>query len=612
MLRGFSRLVLVLLCIVFTVNARADTSKRAQYSILVLSADSLAYPYLAELHSSFKSTLQQELKRPIRWHAESLDLGTFDGPAYRSGVHQWYRQKYADVKLDAILVIGHAPLQFLLDYGLWADVPVYFVSASETVVKGMQLPANMTGQTVLARLVGTVHLAKKLLPATSKLALVGNVPDRDNYRPFRATELDELSREVEFIDLRGMRFENVLQRVAALPENTVIYYTTLNDDGTGRLFEPRGTLVETLRVANRPTFIDVGTSIGLGAVGGAVAHARAQGHRAALRTLKILSGAHPSTLPVEGEAMLPVFDWRQLQRWKIPDARLPADSEVRFYQPTVWQQYRVQIIGALVIMACLFALTVALLVERRLRAVAVAQSRRRLAEIAHMNRNATASVYSAAIAHELNQPLAAILSNAEAAELMLAHEPAPLAEVREILADIRRDDRRASDLITRMRNLLKQSEATSLIVDMNLVVSDALKFIASEAAMRGTEIKTAWSAIPALVLVDAVQMQQVLINLVLNSLDAMSGMPSSARIITIEVSIKDEALVEVIVTDTGSGFDSQIDQVFESFFTTKSHGMGLGLSITAAIIQAHGGAIQASNAPNGGACIRFQLPYRAA
>jgi signal transduction histidine kinase/ABC-type uncharacterized transport system substrate-binding protein len=589
-------------------GARAQAP--APQSVLVISADSLSYPYLAELFGSFKSTVQQQVKQPLRLHAESLDLANHDSSAYRGAVAGWYRQKYAGQPPTVIVVIGHAALQFLLQSQLWPGVPVYFVAASASAVSAMTLPPNVTGQTVRASLAGMVQLAKRLLPGTRSMALVGNLPERDNYRPFRAPELAALKAQVEFIDLRGMPYETMLRRVADLPEHTVIYHTTLNDDGSGRIFEPRLALQAMLRVANRPTLVDTSPSVGLGPVGGLVFHPAAQGKAAGLRVARLLAGAAPSALPIELDGFPPVFDWRQLQHWRIAQERLPQASEVRFYQPTVWEQYRTQILLALALIVCLSALSAALLVERRLRAAAVAQSRKRLAEVAHMNRNATASVYSAAIAHELNQPLAAILSNAEAAQLMLGRDAPPLPELREILDDICRDDRRASDLIARMRTLLKPSEANLQVVDINVIVADALKFIASEASMRGAAIVSDLCAEAAPVLVDTVQLQQVLINLVINSLDAMSGMLASAKRISIATRVLPAGQVEVTVTDTGIGFDSHIDEVFNSFFTTKSHGMGLGLSITAAIIQSHGGAIAASNGADGGARIVFQLPLK--
>jgi signal transduction histidine kinase len=605
-----SRTWAVAIWLAVSLAAAHANTLTGQKSILVLSDGNLGETHLASFYAGFRDTLQKEGKRPVKVYSESLDIDAFGGPAYAPQVAHWYRQKYRHINPDAILILSQAPLQFLLQSKLWPGVPTYFALVTANGIKGLSLPANVTGQTFDLSFEIVVDLAKRLFPNTEHIALVGNSPERDRYRPFQLDELRATRTQVDFIDLRGMRYETVTARVANLPPNTVVYHTTFSDDGSRRLFDSTSVLEALSRISNRPTLIDIGSSVGHGPVGGMVGLLPAQGEQAALKVARLLRGEPPSTIPVEGRSLSPVFDWRALQRWQVSEALLPPASKLLFYQPTAWQLYRGPIAGALLVIACLSALTVALLIERRRRTVAVAESRRRLAEIAHMNRNATATVYSAAIAHELNQPLAAILSNAEAAEMMLSRPNPPIEELQDILADIRRDDHRASDLIARMRNLLKPSEVNSRTVDMTQLVRDALKFIAGEAKVRGTVLNTELTPEPAPVMVDPVQMQQVLINLVLNSLDAMNDTLRSARAVTISCALLGRTRVEVKVQDTGSGFDSNIEHVFQSFFTTKAHGMGLGLSITAAIIESHGGGIDASDVPGGGACVRFHLPLK--
>lgn len=243
------------------------------------------------------------------------------------------------------------------------------------------------------------------------------------------------------------------------------------------------------------------------------------------------------------------------------------------------------------------------------------ESRQRLAEIAHMNRNASASVYCAALVHELNQPLAAIMSNAEAAELFLRMQPPALDDVEEILADIRRDDRRASELIQRMRELLKKSDPVAQLLDLNDALAGVVDLLAGEARMRRVPLRTEPAPQPLTVAADPVQLQQILINLVLNAMDAMGAAETGAaaaletrRGIVLCGRRGADGMAEVLVNDSGCGFAVSQERLFESFFTTKAHGMGLGLSIASAIVHAHGGRIWASNNPDGGATVGFALP----
>jgi C4-dicarboxylate-specific signal transduction histidine kinase len=251
----------------------------------------------------------------------------------------------------------------------------------------------------------------------------------------------------------------------------------------------------------------------------------------------------------------------------------------------------------------------ALLAERQQRDVAERESRQRLAEIAHMNRNASATVYCAALVHELNQPLAAILSNAEAAELFIARSPPPLDEIAEILGDIRRDDLRASELIQRMRALLRKSEAAAADVDLAALVRTTVGLLASEARMRKITLRALLPDTPLPVAADPIQLQQVMINLVLNSMDAMASVEGH-KVVEVRALALDQGEAEVHVCDQGCGFSGHVGQAFESFFSTKQNGMGLGLSISSAIIASYGGRIWAQDNPEGGATVSFRLPLR--
>jgi DNA-binding response OmpR family regulator len=234
------------------------------------------------------------------------------------------------------------------------------------------------------------------------------------------------------------------------------------------------------------------------------------------------------------------------------------------------------------------------------------ESRRRLAEIAHMNRNLSSAVYSAAIAHDLRQPLAAILANVDAAQLFLQRQPPDLAQLAQILDDIRRDNGRADQIIQRMRAMLNKTRVENVEVDLNEVGSDTAGFLAGEAKLRGMRLRfePAGEALP--VRGDRVQLQQILINLVLNGLDAMTNTPHERREVLIGASrIGNQG--QWAVSDAGDGF-LDLGRAFESFFSTKPDGMGVGLSITAGLVHAHDGAIAAENNAGGGATVRVSFP----
>ncbi len=380
---------------------------------------------------------------------------------------------------------------------------------------------------------------------------------------------------------------------------------------TPRPFTPYQGLAALAEVANRPIVIDVETNVGHGGAGGFVAVPVAAGQAAARLVLRILGGEDISRMPVTvGDFTRPVFDWRQLQRFGIDESSLPAGSEIRFRPPSLWDQYRWPAIIVLAIVAVQAAMISWLLLERRRRRLAEVESRRRIFEVAHLNRAAAAGALSASIAHELNQPLGAILSNAETAELLLTANPLDLEQLKEILADIRHADRRAADIITHLRQLLKKrSEIDVREFNLNDAIADAIHVIEPEAIKRQVALSIDPTAGPLPVRADPVHLQQVILNLAMNGMDAMAGCPPAERKLALQTALNRGSEVEVSIYDCGPGVPKdKLKEVFETFYTTKQQGTGLGLSIVRTIVETYGGDIWAENRAAGGAVFRFTLP----
>lgn len=233
-------------------------------------------------------------------------------------------------------------------------------------------------------------------------------------------------------------------------------------------------------------------------------------------------------------------------------------------------------------------------------------------ELVHASRLAVLSELTASIAHEINQPLGAILSNAEAAELLLEDPSPSLDEVRRILSDIRKDDLRAGEVIRRLRALLRQGEVERQPIGMRSVISDVVAILRGEAERRGVEVaidtpESDPMVVDAVVLADRVHLQQVMLNLMVNAMEAMAEQEGPKRL-RIASSRKDNQLV-VSVQDNGPGVPESVrNKLFDRFFSTKREGMGMGLAISRSLIEEHGGRIWMENAPEGGAVFHFSLP----
>jgi len=244
--------------------------------------------------------------------------------------------------------------------------------------------------------------------------------------------------------------------------------------------------------------------------------------------------------------------------------------------------------------------------ERRRAEIDADRSRQ---ELAHFTRVSTMGELAASLAHELNQPLTGILTNAQAARRFLDASPPDLAELRSILADIIEDDRRAGEVIHRLRELLSKGEFQLHLLDLNTLIRDVAKLVASDALIRNVTLVFELAPGPLGVSGDRVHLQQVILNLLLNAMEAMAECPGGDRTVVVRTETGVAGTVEVAVRDAGTGLREGTENlVFEPFYTTKSAGMGMGLSIARSIMEAHRGRVWATNNPAHGATFHLSLP----
>jgi len=253
----------------------------------------------------------------------------------------------------------------------------------------------------------------------------------------------------------------------------------------------------------------------------------------------------------------------------------------------------------------------------RLRGVSMDITERRHAEaqlqnlrrdLAHISRVSALGQFSSAIAHELRQPLAAILRNAEATERFLYQTPPDLAELRSILGDIREDGQRAASVLERIRSLSQRRELESETLALPEILGQVTKLLQTEVQARYATLRVELAHELPQISGDRIQLQQVILNLLLNALDAVSEQPHDRRQVVVRSSGKGTGLVEVAISDSGVGIaPTQMPRLFEPFYTTKSSGTGMGLAISRSIVELHGGQLAAENNPEGGATFRFTL-----
>jgi len=227
-------------------------------------------------------------------------------------------------------------------------------------------------------------------------------------------------------------------------------------------------------------------------------------------------------------------------------------------------------------------------------------------ELAHLSRVATLSALSGSLAHELGQPLGSILNNAQAGQRFLSQDAPDLVELRAIFEDILSADRRAAEIIERLRTMLRRGEVVLQPVNMNACVEELLRLTRSDLIARGVSVSNLAGDVPP-AMTDRVQLQQVLLNLIVNACDAMESNPPDDRKLTLTTSLAENEVC-IGVLDCGVGLPDDVETLFQPFHTTKDGGLGMGLSICRTLVTAHGGRLWAERRPERGAAFYVALP----
>ncbi|HEY2757158.1 MAG TPA: ABC transporter substrate binding protein [Pseudolabrys sp.] len=582
-------------------------------TVLILDQSTSGLAAYGRLSGALRTTINADIVHATTIYAEHLDMSLFRGPAYERTLTNYLRDKYNDTPIAIIVAIGAAALEFALKLRAtqFAAVPIVFCAVDARMIHRQTLPPNVTGQTIRLSLNSYVDVARALIPDLAKIVLVGDPLERQPFRQEFAAELPSIASTVTVDNLLGLPLADVTRRVASLPANSVIAFTTLTADGAGAVHTPIRALEAVAESANRPILVDVETYLGHGATGGLVVLPDVIGTHAAELVLRLLNGESATQIPISAltDEVKPIFDWRQLKQWGISESQLPPGSEVRFRKLTIWEEHNWLILVGTSAFFLQTALIIGLLYEDRRRRVAEAEARQRLTESAYLSRVITAGALSASIAHEIRQPLAAIVAYGDAGLRWLTNKEPDYAEVRHSLTKIVDQGHRASAIIEKVRALFKKDVGHRTVLDMNAIIRDVIGLTSNELKKHYITIKANLMAPPPLVVGDRVQLEQVILNLIMNAIEAMRHVKSRNRVLSVRSRVENVETVTITMEDSGPGLDPEhIGKIFSPYFTTKPAGMGMGLAICRSIIGSHGGQITVSSVPNHGAAFHVTLP----
>jgi signal transduction histidine kinase len=582
--------------------------------VLLVHAFGHAYSPWSDMAGSFRPELIKKSKEPIDLYEVSLDTARVKTPEDETPFVEYIRALLGGRRLDLIVPIG-APSAFFMQRNrqrLFPETPMLILGADRRRIANRSLLHNDTAVLLDLDLPAYLTNILRLRPDTTHVAVVvGNSPVERYWTSELHRDFEPFADRVKIEWFNDLTFDDMLNRAAAMPPRSTIFWFLLSEDAAGVPYSQDRALETMREVASVPLFGMGDYEMGRGIIGGPLMQIQKLGQQGAEVALRILKGENPSAIkspPVVFGA--PVYDWRELRRWNIAETSLPRESIVQFREASMWERYRWHITAVAAILLTQAAVIAGLVLERRRRRIAELELRRRLMEVIHLNRSAVAGALSASVAHELNQPLAAIQCTAEAAMLHLKANPPNTRRVEDLLGNIIRDDCRAARIVSHLRGLLKKRDDAELQeFDLNEVMHDALEIVGAEALRKGIEVCSSNVHGPLPVRGNRVQVQQVILNLAMNAIDAMSDCQSAQKRVSINSVLVDESAVEISVSDCGIGIvPAHLNQIFEAFYTTKGHGTGLGLSIARTIVEMYGGRIWAENRPGGGAILRFTLP----
>ena len=598
---------LALFCIALPLQA-AEKEARV---LMLYGLDPYLPPFLA-MDKAMRERLAGETDRRVIFFSESLDSQRFAMETLEPELAALFKKKYNALRIDVVVAISRTALDFFERHAeqLWPGARVVYVGFLGYEFKPSALPPGASAVLSILDVAGTIDIARRLQPGARRIVVVSGVAEIDRRAEQQAREaLAKLDERIPVEFLSGLPLPELEARVAAEPPDSVVIYLAQFRDRDGRPYEPHEVLRAVVKASRAPVYGAAETLLGLGAVAGSVASYETRGQLIGEQVRRALAGGPPD--PSRTVLAAPnrcVADARALRRWSLDERRLPSGCEIRFKDVPIWRQYWWQIGLTLAIVVGQAMLIVALFSQRRRRRLAEQAELAQRAVLARASRLALAGELTGAIAHEINQPLGAILANADAGDLMLDSGTDRREELRAILADIRRDDLRASEVIRRLRDLLGKQKFERKQFDLNEVVSDLESIMRAEAQRRGVVLEIRRAPETLTIVGDPVQIQQVLINLVLNAMDAVGDESEARRTVVVSVA-KGETGAVLAVRDRGRGIAPEHrTKLFESFFSTKRNGMGLGLSITRTIVDAHGGRIWAESGPDEGTVFQVELP----
>jgi signal transduction histidine kinase/ABC-type uncharacterized transport system substrate-binding protein len=608
-----SSLAAIICCVVLSLVCHGSLATESKQIMLLHSFGRDFKPW-----SEYARTIRIELNQQSPWPLDITEhsLVTARSPDEDPEVPfvEYLRALFAKRSPDIIVSIGAPAAAFVQRHRqqLFATTPMVFTAVEQRRVQYSSLTARDTVVAVRINYLAAVENILQVLPNIKDvIVVVGASPIEKFWKEAIAKEVEPLANRIKLSWTDELSFEELLKQASALPPQTAIFWELMIVDAAGVVHEGGTPLTRLHAIANAPIFSYDESFFGNEIVGGPLLLVADSSRQTAAVAIRILSGEKPSEIKVPVVQFAgPMFDWRQMQRWGISESRLPLGSKIYFRDPSVWEQYQWQIALIVSVILVQAALIVGLLYEHRRRQIAEANSLQRVNELAQMNRFATAGELSASIAHEVRQPLTTISASGEAGLILLKRRVPNLKQACRELESVIKASHRADDVLNSVRAMFNHEPTARTKVNLNELIQQVISVAAGSIRSNGVRLETDLTdgKLP-LVMADPVQLQQVILNLVMNAIESMRHSGDEMRVLRLRTEPSLAGTIAVRVVDSGPPVESEVvKKMFQPFFTTKSGGMGMGLSICKTIVEAHGGQLTAAANKPRGMEFRITLP----
>ena len=607
-------------------SAQERNSEGAARRVVILNATDPYLPAFLALDGALREAIRAGSEVATELYAETLDMHRFPRKLLDQDVVALLGKKYRDLKVDVVVADAPIALDFAQRYRaeIWPGAVIVFNSVPAAELREHNIDSRTIGVPVRLEFGQTLDLALKLRPETRQIAVIAGTADPDrSHLSLAQASLDRYAERLNVQYLVGLTVAETVEAARALPADAVVLYLTVFRDGAGAPQVPREVLARIAAVSGAPVFGLFETYLGYGIAAGAITSYGAQGRRTGELVAGVLNGEDTSAIGIQAPvAPGCIADWRQLRRWGIDESLLPADCEVRFREVAAWDRYYWQIFAALAVILTQAGLIIALMLNRRqLRHTQVTladeNSRRTEAEafaarlrgrLARFNKERTLGAMATAIAHEINQPLVAIQNYAQAAKRRLQNDVDDKPKLIELFEKIEGQAERAGAITQRVRSLVGTSALRLLPVSLCPMLDEVIRMMEAETEKRGCRIVCEPAGDLSPVLADSLPVQLVLVNLLQNAMQGISSSDRYDKRVSVEARPINDREVQISVTDWGPGIPmDRVADIFEPLYSGTSDGMGIGLTISQTIIDAHGGRLWYEPNPDGGAIFRFTL-----